>query len=155
MKKKQLGISILEILLSLVLISTITIMAIRYFEVTTRSMKVSNAIKQIKYLSDISYQWLQQQRQSDFSGAANGEKVALQKLIDTHLLRDDPSERFNPWGGSITISPASENPSYVRITLTRVPQDACRMMVRQLRSINHLKNTPCGSAYGNTFMGDF
>ncbi|MCH9743757.1 MAG: hypothetical protein K0U29_02380 [Gammaproteobacteria bacterium] len=155
MKRKQSGISLLEILLGLVLIATISTMAIRYFTVTTRSMKVSNAIKQIKHLSNISYEWLQQQQQTDFSGSSAGTRISLQELINTGLLRNDPSERYDPWGGDITVNAATNDPSYVSITLSKVPQDACRMMVRQLQSVNHLQSTPCGSAYGNTFSGEF
>jgi hypothetical protein len=152
MKRKNAGISILEILLALVLIATITTMAIRYFTVTNRSMHVSNAIKQIKHLTHISYEWLQQQNQVDFNSASN--PINLKKLTDAQLIQDDPSEQYNPWGGNIRVSPGSI-PSYVSISFDNVPPDACRMLVRQLKSINHIKQTPCGTAYNNTFTGEF
>ena len=154
MKNKQSGISLLEVLLSLVIIATITTMSVRYFTVTNRSMRVSTSIKEIKHLTNLSYEWLQAQRQADFSGNPNGTAISMQVLADTKLIENLEHEKYNPWGGDITIEPGS-NPSYVKITLTQIPQKDCRSIVRQLKNSNHLTNTPCGSAYGNTFSGEF
>lgn len=154
MKTKQYGISLLEVLLSLVVIATITTMAIRYFTVTTRSMRVSTSIKEIKRLTNISYEWLEAQHQIDFSGKPTGSPISMQVLADTRLIENLDHEKYNPWGGTINVEPGS-NPSYVKITLTQIPQKDCRAIVRLLKNSNHLKNTPCGSAYGNTFSGEF
>ena len=154
MKTKQIGISLLEVLLSLVIIATITTMAIRYFTVTNRSMRVSTSIKEIAHLTNLSYEWLQAQRQNDFSGKPTGTSISMQVLADTRLIGNLEREKYNPWGGTISIEPGA-NPSYVKITLTHIPQKDCRAIVRQLKNINHLSDTPCGSAYGNTFSGEF
>lgn len=155
MKVKQLGISILEILLVLILISTITIMAIRYFEITNRSMHVASAIKQIKFISKISYEWLQQQHQPDFSNADGGTTITIDALRQAGLL-DHKIPYLNPWGGNVSIS-AGKTASYLKIQLANVPPSACKMLVKQLQPINHIaiENEPCGNAFNNTFTGEF
>ena len=68
MSRKIKGISLIEILLVLIIITTIITMSVRFFMISKRSMRVEQAMAQIKVLSQASYQWLQGQRQENFYG---------------------------------------------------------------------------------------
>jgi Tfp pilus assembly protein PilV len=155
MKKYSQAISLLECLLSIVIIASISMMAVRYYVVTTRDMRVSHAISQVKRITNASYEWLQAQKQADFSGADGGEVITIQQLVDDQLLKDE-NDTIAPWGGMINVAPGNDNASFVKITLTDVPQLACRNLTQQLNYINKEKTTnTCDDKKNNTFVGEF
>lgn len=154
MKRTLTAISLLECLLSLAVIASISLMAVRYYIVTTRDMRVSNAISQIKKITNASYEWLQTQKQANFSGTDGGTAISLNALISDQLL-DPRHDTFSPWGGTISVGPSAD-PSYVRITLTNLPPLACKNLTQQLRYINKDKtDSRCNSKIVNTFVGVF
>lgn len=155
MKKHQHAISLLECLLSIIIIASISMMAVRYYIITMRDMRVSHTISQIKRLTDASYEWLQMQKQADFSGNNGGQAISIQQLVKDQLLKNQ-NDTITPWGGAITISAAGDNPSFIKITLSNIPQLACRNLARQLEYINKDKfaNT-CANTQNNIFTGEF
>lgn len=154
--KKTRGISLLECLLAITLIATITLMAVRYYIITLRNTHVSQAISQVNRLTSASYEWLRLQNQSDFSGEDTGEAITTQTLLQAELIQPN-TDTIDPWGGAITISPGITDPSYVAITLTNIPQKDCYNLTQQLQYINHSQTTnTCGNeAATNQFTGEF
>ncbi len=154
MKKCLHAISLLECLLSIIVIASISTMAVRYYMITIRDMRVSHAISQIKRITDASYEWLQMQKQADFSATSNGVMINLQALVSNELLTD-PHDTVAPWGGKIDVAPG-DNPSYIKIILNDIPQLACRNLTQQLLYINKDKtDNVCSDAKNNTFIGEF
>ncbi|PHQ79190.1 MAG: hypothetical protein COB66_07395 [Coxiella sp. (in: Bacteria)] len=154
MKKTQKAISLLEVVLALAVIASITMMAVRYYIITLRDTRVSHAISQVKRLTKGSYDWLQAQHQADFSDAAGGQSITLQKLVTDQLI-EDKIDTINPWGGTIDISPGSDS-DYVQISLDNLPQPACRNLTQQLHYINHTQVLgTCANKTSNTFTGEF
>jgi type II secretory pathway pseudopilin PulG len=154
MKKHINGISLLECLLSIAIIASISMMAVRYYIVTTRDTRVSHAISQVKRITNASYEWLSIQRQSDFSNADGGQTITIAQLVQDDLLKDE-NDTISPWGGQIEVAPGDDDAKYVKITLTEIPQPACRNLTQQLEYINKDKTNPCGNKKSNTFVGEF
>ncbi len=149
------AISLLECLLSIVIIASISMMAVRYYIVTTRDMRVSHAISQIKRITSASYEWLQAQNQANFSADDGGQAITLQQLVDDQLIKTQ-NDTVAPWGGPIAVAPADDNPAYVKITLNAVPQLACRNLTQQLKYINKEKSlNTCMDKKNNAFIGEF
>lgn len=98
------GISLLEIMLVIVIISAISLSATRYYLVTREGARVAQAADVIHNIAEASYTWVQ--AQSGFSG------ISLSVLTDTKLLPDDYSTnptKINPWHGSLDLSVNSDN----------------------------------------------
>lgn len=153
--KKNLGISLLECLLAITLIASITMMAVRYYMITLRSMHVSQAIAQVNRLTGASYEWLRLQNQTDFSGEDTGEAISIQLLLNAELIHLN-TDTIDPWGGNITITPGLTDTSYVAITLPNIPQKDCLNLTQQLQYINHNQTAnSCTDPASNQFTGEF
>lgn len=154
MKRNIIAISLIECLLSLAVIASISLMAVRYYMITTRDMRVSSAISQVKRLTNASYEWLQAQKQADFSGEGGGTAISLNELTRDQLV-DPKVDTLNPWGGSITVA-AGSDASYVKISLQNLPPLACKNLTQQLRYMNRDNSgNACASKKNNTFTGVF
>lgn len=154
MKTKLNGISLIECLLSLAIIASISLMAVRYYIVTTRDMRVSEAITQIKRITSASYEWLSIQRQNDFSGSDGGQTITIQQLVEDKLI-NDTKDTLTPWGGQVQVAPADDDSKYIKITFNNVPQQACHNLAQQLDYINKDKTNTCENKRGNVFVGEF
>lgn len=154
MKRNLSAISLLECLLSIAIIASISLMAVRYYMVTTRDMRVSNAISQVKRITNASYEWLQIQKQANFSDSSGGIMISLNALIDDQLLNPN-HDTLDPWGGTITVAPSTDT-SFVKITLNKLPPLACKNITQQLRYINKDKTeNNCDGKTTNKFAGVF
>ena len=153
MQRKIKGISLLEMLLVITIGAAIIMAAVRYFGVTSRSMRVTQAIGQIKTLTRVSYQWLETQQQDDFAANAGGTAISLKALIEAGLLKDTDGDTKDPWAGDIRIEPGSD-PTRVNITLANVPQKACKFLSRQLDHISNINAPDCDNEI-NDYNGEF
>lgn len=157
-KCRQLGISLLEVLLVLVIVASILLMAVRYFSVSVRNTRVATSVRQIQFLTRASYEWLQTQKQENFSDDPNGTTISLQKLIDAGLVTpDDKGEYLDSWGGNIIVAPGKDA-RFVKITFENLPGHACAQLRRQLTPIIRVgSNEPkCDQADNkNTYFGEF
>ena len=110
-------------------------MAIRYFNVSMRDTKVAESIRQMQFITKASYEWLQAQKQENFSNSPNGKNISMQALIDAGLVvPNHNTDYLDQWGGKITVSPGS-SPQYVQITLATIPKLACANLKRQMKPI--------------------
>ena len=156
-RKKILGISLLECLLSITLIGLIATMAVRYYTITLRGTHVSQAISQVNRLTSASYEWLRLQNQTDFDGEDTGAPITIQLLLTSELITQ--TDTVDPWGGTITINPGTTDPSYVQITLPNLSQQDCLNLAQQLSYINHNPVPPAqmcsDTSLTNQFVGEF
>lgn len=116
--KKQIGISLLEVLLSLSIIAIIFVMATRYFFVATNNNKVNTSISQVGGLVAALHNW--KGIKPAFTGAS------IQALYDAGQLENFPglndSSTANVsvndlWGDSFSITSAVENKVTISVTL--------------------------------------
>lgn len=129
--KKNLGISLLEILLVLATIGVVLILTLRYFTLTTQNENISQTVNQIQSLTKASYQWLQIQRQADFSSS---NAIDINKLQQAQLI--DGIETKDAWGGDVTLAPSADG-NYVHIALDQIPEKACRNLRQKMKTIAH------------------
>lgn len=123
----QRGISLLELLLSLVVITAILFAATRYFSITSENLKVTQAEEMINNVANASFQWVQ--GYPDFSSL-----ISIQTLIDAKLLPDNYSSiTINPWRGSITVRGWPYDTSYVQIIMNGVPVASCKNLLRRMQ----------------------
>lgn len=149
MRKKSLGISLLEVLLAVVIIGLIITLSIRYFLVAQRGLRIEQSIASIKEITQASYQWLQQQRQGDFKSP---KAISIDDLVSIGLIQTQMTK--DSWGGLITVEPG-QNEEYVKITLNNIPKVDCLGLARQIQAI--AKNTDDNSCkeISNTVSGEF
>lgn len=131
--KRQLGMTLLEIILVLAAVGIVLTLALRFFVVVNTNLKLTRAVTQIQTLTKASEQWLQAQRQLNYEGAASGSAISTAKLETAGLITAGDTK--NPWGGDILISPSSVNPSYVNLTMKDVPQKACFNLISRMKTI--------------------
>lgn len=154
MRFYQKAISLLEILLALVVIASISMMAVRYFIITSRDAKVAQAIRQVKILTHASYAWLDAQKQTNFNDNDSGTTISVSELLDAQLI-ESPHDTTDPWGGQIEVTPGDQ-PSYVKIEMSGIPGDDCKNLTQQLKYINHSQQSmSCDSDDNNLFIGEF
>lgn len=115
---KQLGISLLEVLLSLSIIAIILVMATRYFFVATTNNKVNTSISQVGGLVAALHNW------KGIKASFNG--VSIQELYNSGQLEGfpglDDSSGTNVtvndlWGNPYTVTPTSGNKVTISVTL--------------------------------------
>lgn len=154
MMRKNRGLTLLETLLVLAIGGAIIMAAVRYFSVVHRDLNVTHAITQIQSFTKASYEWLNSQKQENFSADNNGTPISLQALIDTDLVKQSDDHK-DPWGKMIIIAPGTD-PNYVRITLSNVPKESCKNLTRRLDGVSKSKaeSSACSGKY-NQYSGEF
>ncbi len=127
-KKKQLGISLLEVLLSLSIIAIILIMATRYFFVASNNNKTNTTISQVGALVAAAHA---------YKGAtANYANLSIQTLAQAGQLANFPgfddtnNSLLTLWGGSITIASSGDKSEFAEITVNLPDENKCQTILR-------------------------
>lgn len=157
MRPKQIGLSLLEVLLSIGIIAVILLCGVYFFNEIKVDTGVTKSVTLLQKISRASYQWLQVQKQIDFCGATtnaptscpSGTAVSTAALINAGLI--SPYDEcggtpclLTPWGTPITTEAAvgagGSGPQYIRVILPKVPDMATCIQLQQ----NMLHNSPTG-----------
>lgn len=155
LKHKNLGITLLEVLLSVIVITTLIFAATRYYTTARENAKVMQAVSVINNIANASYTWVE--GQPNFEGfGLNGLEILINaKLLpDNYKNSDDgTSNNANPWKGSIdvsgsgTIAPFS---STLKIILYNVPKNACKALNQKISNVGgDTKANGCDKATNN------
>lgn len=147
---RQLGMSMLEMLLVIAIGAAIITISIRYYNVTERNLSITQATNQIHMLTKASYDWLSAQHQASF---CDGECISLNKLTESGLIPNNKHYTETPWGTNIIIGPANNN-SYVEISFA-LPKEDCDNLQQRLRGINEISNACSSGGKTTTFHGAF
>ena len=107
--RKQQGIGLLELLLAISIISVMTIMAVSYYQSTSRAQRLAQATAMVSDIYSAS---------KDYS--KTGGTISINNMIDAGLLTN--YYLTDPWDGDVT---AKRDGSQVEIQLKTVPGDAC------------------------------
>lgn len=126
----QVGISLLEVMLSLSVIAIILIMATRYFFVASNNNKVNTTISQVGALIAAAH---------SYKGAAATYKLTPQLSIDALKAAgqldnfpgydDQRKQLLTLWGGIISIAP-DESAGEARITVNMPDNAKCLAILR-------------------------
>jgi type II secretory pathway pseudopilin PulG len=147
MNNKLRGISLIEILFSLAIICVILTIIFNYYTQNKRSLNVTKATTQIQKLVNLSYEWQAAQTQTDFTG------ISVAALQTAGLLSTiDHFSQIDPWGGDITVAPYQNDPHYVQILLTKIPNDDCINLRNRMVNDAHQQTSSADCAKGDYFI---
>lgn len=130
---KNLGIGLLELLLSIAVITGVLLTITGYYSTVQNNYRTTKALSMIATAKDASYRWLEGKNQKAFTGLTTLSLANL-ALIPTSWGPDN--NQVNPWGGSIRIcqNPNSPVPNNALIILTNVPQSACKGLAAKTKA---------------------
>ncbi len=126
-KSKQLGIGLLELMLSLAIISVLLVMATRYYQVARQGQQVNDAISEVQAIIAAGENWVTGGNDDFASLNDNG----LSKLIQNCYLPKGSNK--NPWHG-VTQVHAGDNPNQLKITMNSIPSKACLDLSNKLNN---------------------
>jgi len=148
--KKNVGLSLLELILVIAVIGIIAMLSFRYFSSTKANLSVVRGIHEINRVTEASYTWLQENNRGDFS---KPKAISMQQLIKAGLL--SPRDERNTWGGEVEVKPGSST-RYVRVKFAGLSKKACRALTRQLETVSHVAAPSCSEDTDhNVYYGDF
>jgi type II secretory pathway pseudopilin PulG len=156
-RSEQKGISLLELMLALVVISALLLLTARYYQQTRENLRVAQAIEMINNVVKTSYGWLE--GQPNFGG------IRLDTLISSKFLPSFYSGNSNPWKGTIEVTSAdikdnNQNviANHVTVILTNIPAKSCQNLKEKMQSratVGIMQPTCTGSANAQTFSMSF
>ena len=129
------GISLLELVLGLAILSVILISGMRYFHVGRESARVNQSLDMIKAVYGAAGIWRSKGLKfSDKSGSENGSDSdpLLVKFSQLDLLPSDYAldAKRNPWGGELKVE--AEDDRKLKIILMKSPKTACEALKAKL-----------------------
>lgn len=136
--RKQRGIGLLELMLSLAIISILLVMATRYWIVSNRSSQVNRAVAQLGALQGAINQW------KTGNPSTPPTFTDLNNIGALSNMDYQNNAVTNPWGGSVTLS--SNTDGSVTINMEQVPEAACNSLaVKYNADPNFSPAYPCGA----------
>jgi type II secretory pathway pseudopilin PulG len=142
---KLAGISMLELMLVIVIITILGLGTTRYFIVTRDNLKITQALEMINEVATASFEWTKGSQQG-FSG------ISISDLVDKNLLpaKYKNSAKINPWFGSIDLN-GSDND--LKIIMSNIPKDAstCNTLINKIQSSTDITVTCQNSSLTVTF----
>lgn len=149
---KNLGISLLEVLLSLSIIAIILVMATRYYFVANNNNKINTSVNQVGGVVAAAQNW--KGVNADFTG------VSVQALYDAGQLTNFPGIKISGdtatmsdmWGGAINVS--STTGGGAQITADLPNSQVCQALVKAFPD-NQQADITSTCTTGNQFQYTF
>lgn len=116
--RSQAAFSLMELMLSLAVISMLLVMSTRYFNSVQHQQRLNHAATIVRDIVSASHSWAQSN--PDMSN------ISLQRLIDVNLLTTSYAK--NPWGGDVIVNAKANDAFNITITLSQVPEDDCKAL---------------------------
>jgi Tfp pilus assembly protein PilE len=140
--KKYIGISLLEVMLSLAIIAIILVMATRYFTITMHSEQGNEGVRTLQTVMKGSDDWFWTYK--TYQSSTNNPDISITALANLGLVPKNFTEpNANPWGGTIEVTPTSA--TEVSITLTNLNLASCQNLVATMQN-NGAKTAICATA---------
>lgn len=121
--QKQKGIGLLELMLSLAIISVLLVMATRYYKSARQNQQVNDAISLSQAIIAASENWVI--GKNDFTG------ISVTELINKGYLPRGSDK--DPWH-SPTVVTIGSNSNQLKITMQGLPVEACRSLAEKLNN---------------------
>ncbi len=93
MLKKQNGIGLLELMLSIIVITAVILGATKYYLVAREEMRIVQAQEIINTAAEAAYKWVE--------GRPDFNYIGTQALVDAGLLPEKYLGNMDPWGGGM------------------------------------------------------
>ncbi len=121
-KLKQRGIGLLELMLSLAIISILLVMATRYYKSARQAQQVNDAISLVQGIAGATANWV--------IGEEGYNKLTSISMLVSEGYLPKGSER-DPWQGKTEVLGTS---STVKVTLNDVPYAACLSLQKKIQN---------------------
>lgn len=119
-KKFQIGIGLLELMLSLAIIAILLVAATRYYQTTVSSQRVNAGARMVATVTAAVDSWYDIFK--TYSSPEN--TISTENLIKINLLPSDfAAPTANPWRGAVIIAP--QGATQIKLTLTQVNYGDC------------------------------
>lgn len=129
-KKKETGIGLLELMLTLLIIGLILFTVTRYFALVNENLRIAQAEQQINTIVGASYRWLQ--GETDFS------TITLKQLAEAGLIPQNYLDQHaSPWKSNIELLPTNSNSSII-IVFNTLPLKSCNTLRDRLQKYSQL-----------------
>lgn len=113
LRKKQRGIGLLELMLSLSIIAILLVMATRYYDSARHSNRMNDAISQVNAIAAATYNYKNSNITGDYSN------VSIKTLVAENWLPPSfGTPNADPWGGVLGVFSTGSNFS---VTLSNIP----------------------------------
>ena len=122
--KKNKGISLLELILSLAVIAIILVMATRFYSLVHSEQQLNDATGMIQSIRSAGERWLLSHDDYTY--------INIDNLIERNLLPKNFGT--NPWGGTVTVEPDTTM-TKMKITIDKIPVPACLNLENRFSSI--------------------
>lgn len=121
--KRQRGISLLEVMLSLSIIAIVLTMAVRYFAIVSRDSQYNQAVQIIGEIQQGVVKCA-----TNLGDGCTATTVGLPELYTTYGYISKPTSalKTDPWGGTLSYAPATTT-----LTMTAVPTFYCTRIQNQ------------------------
>ncbi|KPJ67974.1 MAG: hypothetical protein AMJ43_00725 [Coxiella sp. DG_40] len=125
LKHNDEGIGLLELLLSLVIISVLLTMAFRFFKPTNLSQRSNEAIDMIQAVATAEQRWLMTNNEDPGD--------VLQTFVERGFLPNSFLNAKNPWGGDLKITWNEPDKQkhlgpYIQIVMPNLSSQACNTL---------------------------
>lgn len=143
MHKKCSGISLLELMLVLLVITILVFSSLRYYSVVEENLKITQAEDMINHIVDASYRWNE--------GNSDWQQLNLQQLINQDLL--PASAAISPWTTPLNLQGSAPNQVVVSVRSIRVT--TCHALQEKFKHLAQKTNCVQEKAGGYTFSAFF
>lgn len=125
LKQNNKGIGLLELLLSLVIISVLLTVAFRFFKPTNLSQRSNEAIDMIQAVATAEQRWMMTNNENPGD--------VLQTFVERGFLPESFLNAKNPWGGDLKVTwnePDKEKHlgPYIQIVMPNLSSPACNTL---------------------------
>ena len=122
LRLKQRGIGLLELMLSLAIISILLVMATRYYKAARQAQQVNDAISLVQAIAGATANWVI--GEDGYSSLQSIDTLVNQGYLPTGSQRD-------PWQGKTEVIGAGNT---VKVTLGDVPYAACLSLQKKIQN---------------------
>lgn len=140
-KRKTMGIGLLELMLALAIIAMMMVAASKYYQSTQVARRVQTAVENVQALYSANERWVQ-----DGHAAAG----ALGDFMTNGYLPEDFATTANPWGGTITVN--ALDTVYLKATFSKVPLNDCNNVTSKLDNKFFVKAVDCTTTSGSAII---
>jgi len=135
----MLGVTLLEVMLVLSIVSLIILMSVRYYQATTNASQTQQGLALIQALSATA----DNLAMGDTGGYSNATSANMKELSGAGILA-------SPWGGTVAIS--AQTPTTYKIVIPNTPVGVCDNVKNKLSTDSKFTFSACsGGASGITY----
>jgi type II secretory pathway pseudopilin PulG len=140
-RSREAGITLLEVVLSLMIAAAVIISAVMFFVNARGGASANDAIRQVQSISS-AVSSLYGTR-ADFDGLTTENAIAAGIFPDSMV---SGTRVINGWGGDVTVETNSTDSTSFDLTFEGVPGDACIRLVSSTGSGNSIRSIKVGAS---------